>query len=863
MSSYEIYLAIGVFVPLVTFALLVFFGYRLGKPLSGWVAVAGMGVSLVLATITLARWMGETPEQKAELTAHAARYTWADLGNVPTTSGLSAGSDAPAPEGVRITVGVKLDSLTVIMYFMVTFVGFWIFVFSLGYMAGHSDEIDGQCKFHRFFTYLSLFAFSMLGLVVSSSLLFLFIFWELVGLCSYFLIGFYFDRKYASNAGIKAFVTNRVGDFGFIIGLMLVFFYLRTLDLDQAAATFAEQYHAGTGIFASQFTLFGYGLATLMGIGLFCGAIGKSAQFPLQVWLPDAMAGPTPVSALIHAATMVAAGVYLVARIFRLLTPEAQMFVATIGCITLTITALIAMVQTDIKKVLAYSTLSQLGYMIFGMGVGAWIAALFHLMTHAFFKAMLFLGSGQVIEGCHHEQDIRNMGGLRRKMPVTCWTFFVGVLAIAGAGIPWLTLGDTKFGLGGFFSKDEILAVAYERTYNWDYAQRVPVPEELWVQGEDEPNRDRQGAERIGDWGLGIADWKSSRRGGWPTASAVGDTNPNRFEFPTSKEVGHPIPFASPAGGATGHSVPSSGARALLVADREEHGAPNSQRGARLRTLHDSPKFAVAAKMLPLPKWLFWLPILIAYVTPFYMMRVWWLTFMGKPRNEHVYHHAHEMKLMYVPLIVLAVGTWFSSYFVFRPLLAEAAPAATDAPAIVALDGEAHHPTDKLLSLTHVSGRNPHTALGFIVGFAFIVGMGLAWMIYRNAFALSTKIRTLPVVRYLHAALEKKLYFDHLYEGVLVPAVKTVLAGVCNLFDMYVIDLLANLSAKVTERVSAFSGWVLDARGVDGVVNGIADTALEVGDAIRRPQTGLIRNYVLLAAGGAVVVVLCVLLLVT
>jgi len=179
-----------------------------------------------------------------------------------------------------------------------------------------------------------------------------------------------------------------------------------------------------------------------MGIGLFCGAMGKSAQFPLHVWLPDAMAGPTPVSALIHAATMVAAGVYLVARVFRLLTPEAQFFIAVIGCITLTITALIAMVQSDIKKVLAYSTLSQLGYMIFGMGVGAWVAALFHLMTHAFFKAMLFLGSGQVIEGCHHEQNIMKMGGLRKKMPVTCWTFFIGVLAIAGFGIPRRSLAS-------------------------------------------------------------------------------------------------------------------------------------------------------------------------------------------------------------------------------------------------------------------------------------------------------------------------------------------------------------------------------------------------------------------------------------
>ncbi|MHC4091444.1 MAG: NADH-quinone oxidoreductase subunit L, partial [Planctomycetota bacterium] len=433
MSWYERFLIAATLLPLLSFVVLTFFGHRLGKPRSGWLAVAAMGVSCVLSLCVLAGWHGLDEAARAELEAGAYRFHWADLGDI------------------AITIGVKLDSLTVIMFFMVTIVSFWIFVFSIGYMAGHSDEIDGQSKYHRFFTYLSLFGFSMLGLVISSSLLFLFIFWELVGLCSYFLIGFYFDKKFATDAGIKAFVVNRVGDFGFLFGLMMVVFFLGTFDLDQAAANFGAQHAAGIGLFATgadAFTinllgwqLSGPLLATMMGIGLFCGAMGKSAQFPLHVWLPDAMAGPTPVSALIHAATMVAAGVYLVARVFRLLTPDAQLFIAVIGCITLTITALIAIVQTDIKKVLAYSTLSQLGYMIFGMGVGAWIAALFHLMTHAFFKAMLFLGSGQVIEGCHHEQHITKMGGLRKKMPWTCWTFFVGVLAIAGAGIPWAGIG--------------------------------------------------------------------------------------------------------------------------------------------------------------------------------------------------------------------------------------------------------------------------------------------------------------------------------------------------------------------------------------------------------------------------------------
>ena len=443
MSTLETMLVAGVVIPLCSFVLLVFIGPKLGKPAAGWVATLAIAASCVLAALVMMDWRAMSPAERAAFQPQV--FEWASFGG-----GASA---------ISLSVGVNLDSLTVIMFFMVTFIATWIHVFSLGYMAGHSDEVDGQSKFHRFFAYLSLFCFSMLGLLIANSLLFLFIFWELVGLCSYLLIGFYFDKKFASNAAMKAFITNRVGDFGFLIGLALVTLYLRDLTLGGAAEAFRDQHAAGGALFKNQFM--GISFATWMGILLFCGAVGKSAQVPLQVWLPDAMAGPTPVSALIHAATMVAAGVYLVARIFVLLTPEAQLVIAWVGAITLTMAALIAIVQTDIKKVLAYSTLSQLGYMVLGMGVGAWIAALFHLLTHAFFKALMFLGSGQVIEGCHHEQDIRKMGGLRKKMPVTCWTFFIGVVAIAGVGIP-----GTHIGLGGFFSKDEILAIAYQRTYN-------------------------------------------------------------------------------------------------------------------------------------------------------------------------------------------------------------------------------------------------------------------------------------------------------------------------------------------------------------------------------------------------------------
>ena len=798
--TYHALLALGVLIPLISFTILALFGHRIGKPRASYVALAGIGLSCVLSTIVLVGWVAADGPERADLTAaaRADSFTWALFGDLP------------------IEAYVKLDSLTVIMYFMVTFVSSCIFFFSIGYMEGHSDEVAGECKYHRFFAYLSLFCFSMLGLVVAGSILFMFFFWELVGLCSYLLIGFYFDKKFASNAAMKAFITNRVGDFGFLFGVMMVALFLGTFDLDQAAANFATQFHAGSGIFDASFDLFGFHVsgmmvATLMGIGLFCGAMGKSAQFPLHVWLPDAMAGPTPVSALIHAATMVAAGVYLVARVFRLMTPDALMFIAAIGCITLTITALIAMVQTDIKKVLAYSTLSQLGYMIFGLGVGAWVAALFHLMTHAFFKAMMFLGSGQVIEGCHHEQDIRKMGGLRHKMPMTCWTFLVGVLAISGFGIPW-----TSLGLGGFFSKDEILAVAYERTYNWTAI------------AESDAAADDAGEHAA----AGIVEAR--------LASFGGDA---------------PLLAETPR-----HASNSGPASLQERAADEAHGHAATGTPAKL---------GIAQTLATLPRWMFWLPIIIAYVTPFYMMRCWWLTFMGKPRDRHVYEHAHENWKMFAPLIVLAVGTLICSYFLFRPLIHDAAVQAANATAVVAIDGGAHDLHEAgdgaMLTLTHSPGHNPHTALGFLVGFAWIIGIGIAWLIYRDGLARATAIRRIFPLNHFHRWLEQKLYFDHVYDSILVGGT-IVIAYVSRWIDTLIVDGIANGSAAVTRATAFFTGRQLDMPVgrhdlglLDGIVNTLAKVTLLLGGSVRRPQTGRIRTYIVIAAGTAGVALLCVL----
>ncbi|MEX1169977.1 MAG: NADH-quinone oxidoreductase subunit L [Chloroflexota bacterium] len=338
-----------------------------------------------------------------------------------------------------VNVGFFVDNLTACLLIVVTTIGLLVHVYSVGYMR-HDPG------YWRFFAYLNLFMFSMLLLVLADSFLTVFVAWELVGLCSYLLIGFWYRRRSAALAAKKAFIVNRVGDVGFALGIMLIFVNLGTLDIREVIARIGE--------------LDGPIIAAIS-LLILAGAMGKSAQFPLHVWLPDAMEGPTPVSALIHAATMVNAGVYLVARTNPIFAhaPEALVVVAGVGIFTSILAASIAMTQTDIKRVLAYSTLSQLGYMFAALGVGAWTAAIFHLMTHGFFKGLLFLGSGSVIHAVHEEQDMRRMGGLSRKIPITYATMLVGSLAIAG--IP---------PLAGFFSKDEILGESFKLGFTWVWA---------------------------------------------------------------------------------------------------------------------------------------------------------------------------------------------------------------------------------------------------------------------------------------------------------------------------------------------------------------------------------------------------------
>ncbi len=351
-------------------------------------------------------------------------------------SGLAIRTAGGELANLNISWGVQLDPLSAVMILVVTGVGFLIHVYSIGYMAGE----DG---FYRFFAYLNLFMFMMLTLVLADNFLMMFVGWEGVGLCSYLLIGYYIEKRSAGDAAKKAFVVNRVGDFAFILGLMMIFTYFGSLDLTEVMEKVAEMFPTPEA---------GWGALSWIALLLFVGAAGKSAQVPLYVWLPDAMEGPTPVSALIHAATMVTAGVYMVARSSAIYSraPEVLWIVASVGIFTALLAGSIALFQQDIKRVLAYSTVSQLGYMFAALGVGAVAAGIFHLMTHAFFKALLFLGSGSVIAALHHEQDMRNMGGLKKYLPITCSTMWIATLAIAG--VP---------GLAGFFSKDEILWRAF------------------------------------------------------------------------------------------------------------------------------------------------------------------------------------------------------------------------------------------------------------------------------------------------------------------------------------------------------------------------------------------------------------------
>ncbi len=399
--------------PLAGFLTLTLIGDRLSRRHMAWVGAGSVGGAALVTALVAVDFVGRLPDTASY---RHTLWTWIE------TSGLSVG------------IAWYLDALSLLMTAVITGVGFLIHVYSIEYMR----EDEG---YRRFFAYMNLFVACMLTLVLADNLLLLYLGWEGVGLCSYLLIGFWYRQSANGAAAQKAFIVTRIGDTAFAIGLFLLFANLRTLSIQEVQSLAAQAWPIGSDI------------AMLVAALFLAGAVGKSAQLPLQVWLPDAMAGPTPVSALIHAATMVTAGVYLIARMHTLFTlaPPVQYAVAIIGVVTLLLAGLSALAQRDIKRILAYSTISQIGYMFLALGVGAWSAALFHFLTHACFKALLFLAAGAVIVSVHHEQDIFRMGGLRRPLPLTFWTFLIGAAALSG--LPLIT--------SGFYSKDWILWSAW------------------------------------------------------------------------------------------------------------------------------------------------------------------------------------------------------------------------------------------------------------------------------------------------------------------------------------------------------------------------------------------------------------------
>jgi len=653
---------------------------------------------------------------------------------------------------LKFEMGFMLDSVTGVMLIVVTLVSSLVHIFSRGYM--HGDP-----RYSRFFAFLSLFSFSMLFLIVSDNLLGIYIGWELVGLCSYLLIGFWFEKDSAADACKKAFLTTRVGDVGMFIGMMMLFAKFKTLSLFGEHGIFEAVSHLGSGDML---------WLSVAGILIFCGPIGKSAQFPLHTWLPDAMEGPTPVSALIHAATMVAAGVYLTARMFPILTPESSLFIAYIGGITAIFAASIALVRWDIKRVLAYSTISQLGYMMLAIGAGNYMAGLFHLTTHAFFKALLFLGSGSVIHALHihhsddehvhddhhhgpaeqdgipPEQDMRNMGGLRHKMPITFWTMLIATLSISG--VPFIT--------SGFYSKDAVL------------------------------------------------------------------------------------------GGVLGKAME-----------------------AGQYTIHYYILFGIA--------------LFAAMITAFYMFRLVFLTFFGKPKNQEMYDHAHESPLqMAFPLVILMVLSFpivhahlplnISFSWSFDKLVQtppqyhnggsgghnEHGKSNSKLAGFYVAAGKSDHGSDATSHDTHHDIHHKAHTIAMICSI-IVAGLGIliSWLIYGRQ-----SIDKDPVEKALgpfHTVLWNKYYVDELYNGILVKRITLGLANAFGWIDMKVVDGIVNGVAWITRTLVAGFAGLFDMIVIDGIVVTVVGKGIRaIGDRVRRIQTGTVQNYLAFVLGGVVILVL-------
>jgi NADH:ubiquinone oxidoreductase subunit 5 (subunit L)/multisubunit Na+/H+ antiporter MnhA subunit len=774
--------------PLASFVAILFFGPRMGShgKYAAWVATAAIVTSLGLSLVAAGQWLAAHPVAAVEHGGHGEHGGHDEH----AVHGEQAGHGAHGPvaaltgdwytlyEGgnLRLSIGWYIDALTVLMFVVVTFIATCIHVYASGYMHDELHDVTDHevhlssgghlhrpGRFPRFFQALSLFCFSMLGIVIAGNLAMVFMFWELVGICSWFLIGFYYERKSASTAANKAFIVNRVGDFGMLIGLMALWGALGTLHFGDATVAGVDGQpvvreglfslvrpaadghalrvpdgmvrfaaaesvgrvvadHAGRPADAeseiaakvADWRAMGLGrwLLFVAGVGIFCGCVGKSAQVPLFVWLPDAMEGPTPVSALVHSATMVAAGVYLVGRFYPVLTPDVLLVIAYVGAITLFVAATIALVANDIKRVLAYSTVSQLGYMMLSLGVGGWVAGLFHLVTHAFFKSLLFLCSGSVIHACH-TNDMRKMGGLAKSMPWTAGTMLVGCLAIIGAGIPFV------IGLSGYYSKDAILAQALS------FAQVNPA---------------------------------------------------------------HSILFVAVAGG--------------------------------------------------------------AFLTAFYMFRLWFMTFAGEPRDHHIADHAHESPpVMVWPLVALAVlavvaGWTAPGGFGLSNLLEQARPVGTEATASGGfVFGSLTYPAEHDSHAPAIHATATMTAFSTALAGVLLAAVMYLWRVVSPALVAG-------MFKPLYAFLANRWYVDELYHVIFVRPVLGIAALAAG-FDRNVIDRFIDGLAWSARQLAGIDAWI-DRHVVDGLVNTTAAATWNAGIALKRLQTGRLRQYVMFIVVGIV-----------
>ena len=739
--------------PLAAFAI---FGLlslaKLRFPRQDYLSTAAMLIGLVCSLLLL-------QEVVPEPTPHTVE--WISLGSV------------------TFSMGFYLDSVTAIMLIVVTLVSSLVHIFSIGYM-------HGDARYPRFFAFLSLFSFSMLFLVVSDNLLGIYIGWELVGLCSYLLIGFWFEKDSAANACKKAFLTTRVGDIGMFIGMMMLFTKFRTLSLYGDGGIFALAASLTTGDMV---------WLSIAGVLIFCGAIGKSAQVPLHTWLPDAMEGPTPVSALIHAATMVAAGVYLTARMFPILTETSSLVIAYVGGITALIAATIAIVRFDIKRVLAYSTISQLGYMMLGIGAGSYVAGLFHLTTHAFFKALLFLGSGSVIHAFHamhahhsgdehashdsgHEhgdhgvadgvagapqsgettlsgsdipadQDMRNMGGLRRKMPITFATMLIATLSISG--VPFI--------FSGFWSKDAILGGVLERAMEWSSVHHYIL--------------------------FGIALF------------AAGITAFYMFRLIFMTFFGEPR-------------------------NQEMHDMA-----------HESPKVMTV-------------PLIVLALLSFPVVNILWFNdaYVTPPAQPHL--HAPQHAGIIDDSIVTETQQREKVAFSFSKAptsffgISEAAAAEEGEHDTHAEEG--HH------------GHSPAHSIAMVLSICVAaLGILFSWLFYHKRTLSAESVAT--SFRPLYNLFWHKYYFDEFYNGVLV-ALTVWKARLFAQFDGSVVDGIVNGVGRLTRDIlAAFIGF-FDNRVVDGTVNRVAQVTWAVGGRIRRIQTGAIQTYLFVVLAGIVLLIL-------